>query len=166
MEYTHLLKEKMKDFSHDVVCTDPGASDENTQDELGKIESVIWKPSLAKLRYSNTYKMEPRKKFVARVVKRKMEQILQVRLEGIKYDPDICRSLSISLANDILTAVKHMKFDRYKYIVQVLIMEKSGQGTKISSKWLWDIERDNWTSVRFETASFVAVGLVFSIYYE
>lgn len=39
-----------------------------------------------------------------------------------------------SISEEILRAVKELDFDRYKYVVSVLIVEKAGQAMKVSQQ--------------------------------
>ncbi|XP_046601301.1 dynein light chain Tctex-type protein 2-like [Neodiprion lecontei] len=55
---------------------------------------------------------------------------------------------------------------RYKFIVQVTIVEKTGQSLQVANGRLWDIERDNHSSFTFESSQMYAVGIVVGVYYE
>ncbi|XP_075720482.1 dynein light chain Tctex-type protein 2 [Rhinoderma darwinii] len=149
--YSHALKERMEDVSYEVVYTQPGYTDEDSK---------------RKIKYANTYRMKPRNKFCAQTVTTRVEQILMDKIQNIAYDKDICKSLSISVTNDILGEVKEMPFDHYKYVVQVIFIEKKEQGTRVCSRSLWDTEWDNCATARCETDKLIAIGIVFAIYYE
>ncbi|XP_030052262.1 dynein light chain Tctex-type protein 2 [Microcaecilia unicolor] len=164
--FPQLMKERMRGVSHDVVCVEPGILEEGGDDDVAKAESVVWKASLPKFKFANTYRMEPKKKFLTNIVKTKIEQILKDGVQGTEYEPDLGRALALSVATDILAAVKKMEFDRYKYIVGVILIEKAGQGIHMSSRCLLDDKWDNWVSVVYETATCVALASVFAMYYE
>ncbi|XP_069463541.1 dynein light chain Tctex-type protein 2 isoform X2 [Ambystoma mexicanum] len=129
--YAGLMKERMKDANHHIVATEPGISEEDGFDDLGRSDSITMKPSIVRLKYANTYRMEPHKKFQVHLVEAKAEQILKDKVTTITYDPEICAPLCISMANEILAAVKEMGFDRYKYVVRVTIAENKGQGMNL-----------------------------------
>ncbi|KAM4040154.1 dynein light chain Tctex-type protein 2 [Anomaloglossus baeobatrachus] len=149
--YSHTLKERLGDVSYEVTYTKP---------------CRIEQDSKRKIKYANTYKMQPKNKFCAPAVKLKMEQILQDKIQNMAYDPDICKSLSISLANHIRGEVKNMACDCYKYIVQVIFIEKKDQGSRVCSRSLWNTEWDNCATAKYETNSLISIGLVFASYHE
>ncbi|XP_048342894.1 dynein light chain Tctex-type protein 2 [Sphaerodactylus townsendi] len=96
-----------------------------------------------------------------------LPQILQKNsLQDYKYDGTTAASKCLVLSEDILTAVKDQDFDRYKYIVQVFMVEKTGQSIHIASRWVWDAARDNWVSALHETENYVSVALIIAGYYE
>ena len=55
---------------------------------------------------------------------------------------------------------------RYRYIVQVSVGQKLGQGGKIASKALWDHEKDIYNTLRYENTYLFAVGTVFALYMD
>ncbi|KAM8791862.1 dynein light chain Tctex-type protein 2 [Rhynchonycteris naso] len=70
--YTQILKERLRESIHDVQYVEP-PFDESFVD-IGK----EWKSALAKLKFANSYRMEPLKKFQAHSVETKVQQILQI----------------------------------------------------------------------------------------
>lgn len=91
-----------------------------------------WKSALAKLKFANSYRMEPLKKFQAHLVETKIQQILKDSLKDVKYD-DKAPHLSLELADRILAAVKEFAYHRYKFIIQVLFIQKTGQAINVSA---------------------------------
>ncbi|KAM5284756.1 dynein light chain Tctex-type protein 2, partial [Hipposideros larvatus] len=71
-QYAQILRERLKESSHDVQYIEPLFDDSIT--DIGK----EWKSTLAKLRFANSYRMEPLKKFQAYSVETKVQQILKV----------------------------------------------------------------------------------------
>ncbi|XP_010705339.1 tctex1 domain-containing protein 3 isoform X1 [Meleagris gallopavo] len=120
----------------------------------------------AKIKYLNTYRLEPYNKFQDRLVRDKAQAILMDKLQQAKYDADSSPSLCASLSEEILKATKKMGFDRYKYVVTVLIVEKAGQAINVASRWVWDVQRDTWISAKYETETFIALALIMACYYE
>ncbi|NXG70266.1 TC1D3 protein, partial [Baryphthengus martii] len=88
------------------------------------------------------------------------------RLQQAKYDGVSSPPLCASISEEILKAVKELKFDRYKYVVSVLIVEKADQAMNVASRWIWDARRDTWVSAKCETETFIALALVRVCYYE
>ncbi|KAJ1558116.1 hypothetical protein HK096_003468 [Nowakowskiella sp. JEL0078] len=113
--------------------------------------------------YENTYKMKPDKKFQSDQVKKMVEEILQTRLVKVKYDPAKVPELTKTLANDILASVKKFEYDRYKFVVEVVMGEFKGQGIRVSSRALWDTSTDSYASVSYKNATLFAVAIVFGL---
>lgn len=74
--------------------------------------------------------------------------------------------MSLELADRILAAVKEFAYHRYKFIIQVLFIQKTGQAINIASRWIWDVAWDNWVEAKHETESYVVLALVFALYCE
>ncbi|NWI84742.1 TC1D3 protein, partial [Pitta sordida] len=114
----------------------------------------------------NTYRLESRNKFRNCLVRHKAQEILMNKLQHVKYDGVSSPSLCASISEEILKAVKAFDFDRYKYVVSVLIVEKAEQAMIVGSRCLWDVQRDTWVSAKCETETFIALALVMACYYE
>ncbi|XP_038250959.1 dynein light chain Tctex-type protein 2 isoform X2 [Dermochelys coriacea] len=127
--HAQILKGRMRNSSHEVHGMEP--MDGESFAEFGKSEIFTLKTSMAKIKYANTYKMEPYRKFQAHLVRNKAQHIL-TRLQKTKYNGATSVFLCNSISEEILRAVKDMGFDRYKYVVTVLILQKTGQEIKVS----------------------------------
>ncbi|KAL5017087.1 hypothetical protein ScPMuIL_006676 [Solemya velum] len=119
-----------------------------------------------KIYYENNYRLEPDAKFRADMVKPIIEDALTRNLEGKKYDPIECSIMSKQLAEDIKKKVKELDFKRYKIVSAVTIGQKSDQGVRVGSRFLWDAERDNFAASSFSNKHIFAVGEVYAVYYE
>ncbi|CAM2111528.1 unnamed protein product [Caretta caretta] len=109
--HAQLLKDRMRNSSHEVHGMEP--MDGESFAEFGKSEIFTLKTSMAKIKYANTYRMEPYRKFQAHLVRNKAQLILTM-----------------------------------------------------SSRWVWDVARDNWVSAKCETESFISLALIMACYYE
>uniref|UniRef100_A0A8C6Z6X3 TC1D3 protein n=3 Tax=Nothoprocta TaxID=8806 RepID=A0A8C6Z6X3_NOTPE len=134
--------------------------------DLTKTELLSLKANRTKIRYANTYRLEPYNKFQDYVVRKKAQEILTNKLQETKYDGVSSPSLCASISEEILTAIKELGYDRYKYVVSVLIVEKAGQAINVASRWVWDVQRDTWVSAKCETETFIALALIMACYYE
>ncbi|XP_071405594.1 dynein light chain Tctex-type protein 2 [Pithys albifrons albifrons] len=114
----------------------------------------------------NTYRLESRNKFRDCLVRDKAQEILMNKLQQDKYDGVSSPFLCASISEEILKAVKEFGFDRYKYVVSVLIVEKADQAMIVASRCLWDVQRDTWISAKCETDTFIALALVMACYYD
>ncbi|KAI4539050.1 hypothetical protein MG293_010442 [Ovis ammon polii] len=68
--YAQILRDRLRESIHDVQYVEPPFDDSIA--DLGK----EWKSALAKLKFANSYRMEPLKKFQAHSVETKVQQIL------------------------------------------------------------------------------------------
>ncbi|NXI80572.1 TC1D3 protein, partial [Rhipidura dahli] len=118
----------------------------------------------AKPRCPNTYRLEPRTKVQDRLLRNKAEAILTNKLQGTTYNGASSPFLCASISEEILKAVKELDYDRYKYVVSVLIVEKANQAMIVASRCLWDDQRDTWVSAKCETDTFIALALVMACY--
>ncbi|NXT62377.1 TC1D3 protein, partial [Chaetops frenatus] len=114
----------------------------------------------------NTYRLEPRTKVDDRLVRDKAQAILMNKLQGATYDGVSSPFLCASISEEILKAVKELDYDRYKYVITVLIVEKTNQAMIVASRCLWDVQRDTWVSAKCETDTFIALALVMACYYD
>ncbi|XP_049991683.1 dynein light chain Tctex-type protein 2 isoform X1 [Alexandromys fortis] len=87
-------------------------------------------------------------------------------LKDVKYDDKAFSHLSLDLADRVLAAVKEFGYHRYKFIIKVLFIQKTGQAINIASRWIWDVAWDSWVQAQHETESYVALVLVFALYCE
>ncbi|XP_011941225.1 PREDICTED: tctex1 domain-containing protein 3 isoform X2 [Cercocebus atys] len=158
--YAQILRERLRESVHDVQYVEPPFDDSIA--DIGK----EWKSALAKLKFANSYRMEPLKKFQAHSVQTKIQQILTESLKDVKYDDKVFSHLSLELADRILLAVKEFGYHRYKFIIKVLFIQKTGQAINIASRWIWDVAWDSWVAAKHEAESYVALALVFALYYE
>ncbi|XP_060229653.1 dynein light chain Tctex-type protein 2 isoform X2 [Meriones unguiculatus] len=71
-QYAQILKERLRESFHDVQYVEPPFDDSIA--DIGK----EWKSALAKLKFANSYRMEPLKKFQAHSVETKIQQILKI----------------------------------------------------------------------------------------
>lgn len=119
-----------------------------------------------KVRYENTYKMEPDKRFHIPEVKEIMDETLETSLKDVKYDPIRCKVLSESLSRTICERVKLLGFSRFKIVCVVNIGEMKGQDVRVASRFLWDEKHDNWVDSVFTSSELFGVAVVFGVYQE
>nr|XP_032830479.1 tctex1 domain-containing protein 3-like [Petromyzon marinus] len=113
---------------------------------------------------TSSYQLESLRRFREDPVTSRIDSILSNKLADVEYDSEVCRSLIVTLTDDILAMVKQFEFDRYKFIVSMYIGEKKKHDVLIVSQGLWDIERDGWASASFENYSVYATASVYALY--
>lgn len=57
-------------------------------------------------------------------------------------------------------------FDRYKIVSAVMIGEKKDQGIRVGSRCVWDVDRDSYAAVRFESPNLFATATTYAVFYE
>lgn len=119
-----------------------------------------------RVRYENTYKLEPDKRFNAREVKEILNETLEESLQDVKYEQAKCKALSKSLSHTICERVKLLGFKRFKYVATVTIGEMKGQGVRIASRFLWNEKHDNWVDAVYTNSELFAVAVVYAVYQE
>uniref|UniRef100_A0A4W3H9B5 Tctex1 domain-containing protein 3 n=1 Tax=Callorhinchus milii TaxID=7868 RepID=A0A4W3H9B5_CALMI len=163
-QFEEILKERLNESVLQVVHIDKKELDEEDEDVFE--EPLSWKPSLLKQRFANTYKLGPDKMFSYGAVSRKIEEFLKGKLKDVKYEGKRCKTLSLSMSDDIKYLIKDMGTGRYKIIARIFLGEKQGQGVTIASRCVWDPEKDTWCASVFENSSIFAVAMVFAVYFE
>jgi hypothetical protein len=61
----------------------------------------------------NTYRLEAKIPFKPDHVKQLIRTLIDKELDGIKYDPESCASLCLTLSADIRSRVKVLGYDRW-----------------------------------------------------
>nr|NP_001027637.1 dynein light chain [Ciona intestinalis]XP_009858519.1 dynein light chain isoform X1 [Ciona intestinalis]BAB85847.1 dynein light chain [Ciona intestinalis] len=118
------------------------------------------------VRYQNTYKVDPDKKFEPGKVQAILEQVLMDKLEDVEYNSVISRELSKQISDKILKILKTLGYNRHKLVVLVNIGQLKDQGTRVSSRCLMDTKRDSWAGALYEGKTLWATATVYGIYYE
>ncbi|CAH8605655.1 unnamed protein product [Schistosoma curassoni] len=115
----------------------------------------------------NSYIIKPQfdQKFRPWAVRSIISQLLKERLEREVYSPENTHEKCISLADEIKRLLrKSLSLRRYRYLVQVIIGEKKGQGVKMARRCYWDSDTDNCADASFVNDSLFCVASVFGVY--
>ncbi|XP_064484932.1 dynein light chain Tctex-type protein 2B-like isoform X1 [Ornithodoros turicata] len=78
------------------------------------------------------------------------------RLQGTRFLPKHSASFD---------GISDLGFERYKYVVQVVIGEHRGEGFRMSCRCLWDSDTDGYVSEFFSNDTLFCVCLVLAAYY-
>ncbi len=88
-----------------------------------------------------------------------MREIIQVclqeKLTGAQYEGDKGSETSRLISDTIRNRLKALGYDRYKYIVQVVLGERREQGVRSGTRCFWDASTDNQASETFVNVSSV-----------
>lgn len=69
------------------------------------------------------------------------------------------------LSQTIKDALKSLRYDRYKYVIQVIIGEDD-EHLMMTCRCLWDVERDNYTSHVYSNTKIFCAVTVFALAYS
>ena len=119
-----------------------------------------------KVRYENTYRMEPEKQFRSSEAEAIIKEVLEQYLKEEKYDSKASKQLSLTLTQIIKDRVKELNYDRYKIVCHVIIGQAAEQGLRVASRFCWDAARDTFASGSFKNKSLFGVATVYAVYLE
>ena len=129
-------------------------------------DTAGYAPRRPKVRYENTYRIEPDRKFSPSAAETIIKEVLEQYLKDEKYDPKACRQLSLTLSQIIKDRVKELNYDRYKIMCLVIIGQLAEQGMAVASRFCWDAERDTLASASFKNKSLFGIATVYAVYLE
>ncbi|KAJ3320542.1 Tctex1 domain-containing protein 2 [Boothiomyces sp. JEL0866] len=93
------------------------------------IQKMLEDPSYV-IRPNFKQKYKSLTRFRPAVVTQVIHQILLDRLTNTVYNPETCSQSSREIADEIKNRLKDMEFDRYKFVVNVIMGEVRGEGVK------------------------------------
>ena len=86
---------------------------------------------------------------------------MEERLKDEDYEPSksaiLCEELTKTIRDRLKNGIDDYRMPRYKFIVQCVIGESKGQGIRVASKCLWDVNFDNYASYTFQKVFFYFV---------
>ena len=165
---TNLLEPGAKQRTHSANSSKPTGRRKSVSlypksYQAGQTDSHPLVPKIA-----NTYKLGPDedKRFRCKDVKDIIDSVLEARLKGLLYDPDKCKLLLPSIADEIKEKVKVLGFERFKIVCLVTIGKLNNQGVRVASRCLWDTETDRMATSSFCSDDLFATAVVFGVYRE
>jgi len=99
-------------------------------------------------------------------VKDAIDSVLESQLKGLPYDPEKCKRMLPSIADEIKDKVKVLGFERFKLVCIVTIGQLNNQGIRVASRCLWDTENDRMATSSYCGNGLFATAAVFGIYRE
>jgi hypothetical protein len=89
--------------------------------------------------------------------------IIKRELEGKTYSPTTATDLSNKISTDIVSELKG-KFEKYKFMLSSLVMQKGESGLSISGACLWDATKDSNTVVMQENEHLICIVNIFFVH--
>lgn len=137
-----------------------------TMAQHSDVDTSGYAPRRPKVRYENTYRIEPERKFSPSEAEAIIKEVLELYLKDEKYDAKACRQLSLTLSQIIKDRVKELNYERYKIMCLVIIGQIAEQGMRVASRFCWDAERDTLASASFKNKSLFGIATVYAVYLE
>ena len=109
-------------------------------------------------------KLTYREKVPVQAMKEILKASLAEHLINAKYDGEKAGELSKALSDGIKNKLKALGYDRYKYVVQVVLGERREQGVRSGTRCFWDSNTDNQASEHFVNDHIFCVATAFSVY--
>lgn len=115
----------------------------------------------------NSYVIRPnfKNKFRVDFVKSTMQEVLNDELSSKHYDAEETTKWSKDISDAIKEKLKTLEYERYKFIVQVVIGEQRGEGVKIAARCLWDSDTDNYAQATYSNETLFCVAVAYGVYY-
>ncbi|KAL9651671.1 hypothetical protein ABK040_001615 [Willaertia magna] len=99
-------------------------------------------------------------KFKAPEVKEIIKEVVTNKLRGKDYQMEQVQQWTKDICNDVRDRCMELKYERYKFIVNVMIGEQRGEGVKC----FWDGDCDSYSSHTYMNHSLFCVVTVFGVY--
>eukprot|EP00347_Sterkiella_histriomuscorum_P006076 403354159 len=116
---------------------------------------------------NKTYQIRPpfKDKFRPAEAKEKIEKIVREKLKNAQYTSNELPQWTRDIADETKQELKNLGKDkRYKYLVQVIIGQNSGQGVRVGSRCFWDEDTDDCTWVSYMNDSIFCLVVAFAVY--
>ncbi|XP_076829017.1 dynein light chain Tctex-type 5 isoform X2 [Brachyhypopomus gauderio] len=131
-------------------------------DEHGHHDDIPRPP----VQMENTYQLGPTKRFPVQTVRDILKDVLANYLQEEKYEPELSRQMTKTIAEVVKARVKDLMIPRYKIIVVISIGQLADHSMQMSSRCLWDAANDTCASHTFKNSSLFAVANVYGVYFE
>lgn len=89
--------------------------------------------------------------------------VIKKELEGKQYSPTTATDLSNKISTEIVSELKG-KYDKYKFMLSSLVMQKGESGLSISGACLWDSSKDGNTVVMQENEHLICIVNIFFVH--
>lgn len=91
------------------------------------------------------------------------QSVIKRLLENKTYSPTTATDLSNNISTDIVSDLKG-KYDKYKFMLSTLVMQKGESGLSISGACLWDSTKDSNTVVMQENEHLICIVNIFFVH--
>lgn len=107
----------------------------------------------------------PKKIFNCEQIKNCMHEILHRNLHDQFYDFTQCHNLTKTLSNLIKDALKTFDYDRYKFIIQIVIYPENNDQLQMFCRSFWDNQTDRFAQSIYINSDLICIATAFGIFY-
>ena len=114
-----------------------------------------------------TYQIRPqfKDKFRPQEAKERIEKLVKDKLQGQTFNVQELPVWSKELADETKAELKLLQKDkRYKFLVQVIIGQNTGQGVRVGSRQFWDEDTDDCCWVSYVNNDIFCMVAAFAVY--
>ncbi|XP_042149881.1 dynein light chain Tctex-type protein 2B [Ixodes scapularis] len=104
-------------------------------------------------------------RFSPHAAKECLRSVLTNEFEDKNYDKDAVPDWTRKTSEKICGKLQELGFERYKFVVQVVIGEQRGAGTRMACRCIWDSDTDVYASEFFSNSTLFCVAVVLASYY-
>lgn len=127
-------------------------------------------PSIVQPIYQGTYRMVPKVPFNIEQVNELLKNITNSAIRNNQfmkdYLPQRANNFVQDLSIELNMTIRTLKFDRFRIVVIVNLIEKAQQSYISKMAFLIDKDNDRWTSHKYECNSYILHVLAFGVYWE
>jgi hypothetical protein len=156
-----LMRRKLSTWKHASAASGAGGADSAASRE--KSSSVPLPP----VRYENTYRMEPARRFDVRAAEGEMMASMKFFLASQPgYNASKCATMTRLLVDDIKQRLKKQGYGRHKLVVQAFLAQENQQCLQMASQSVWDARHDTSATVTYTVKDIIATATVHAVYVE
>lgn len=93
-----------------------------------------------------------------------LKECLAEKLTGKQYEGEKCNEAARQLSDTIRDRLKLLGYERYKFVVQVLIGERREQGMHFGTRCFWDSNTDNQAYENFTNDHIFCSATAYAVY--
>ncbi|XP_065281523.1 dynein light chain Tctex-type protein 2B-like isoform X3 [Dermacentor albipictus] len=103
--------------------------------------------------------------FSAQAARECLKDALMTEFDDKIYDSSQVAQWTKETSQRICERLQELGFERYKYVVQVVISEQRGEGARMACRCLWDSDTDVCVSEFYNGDSLFCAAVVLASYY-
>jgi hypothetical protein len=98
-------------------------------------------------------------------VKKRIHEILHENLHDKQYDLNQCNSLTKNLSNIIKDSLKTFGYERYKFIIQIIICQEYNENLQMACRSYWDSQTDRFAQSIYINQFLICIATAFAVFY-
>lgn len=107
----------------------------------------------------------PKKLFNCQEIKSCIHEILHQHLHDQSYDSHQCNTLVKTLSNSIKDSLKTLGYERYKFIIQIVIYPENADPLQMICRSYWDDQTDRFAQSIYMNSFLICIATAFGVFY-